>query len=165
MVHTPAPQAYTRDTIAQAYEWLQTQPSHIRELANNTDGMVAMFLQAKRRGPNTLTSGPATSESFKQDLKTLAEGMRQFEERAAQEAANNIPTQVPTPAQTQKATPLAQTQPAAPIMQTNAQTHDIKTQQILTEVRHKLNLSTDQEAMRMLVAIGHERLSDILPKK
>jgi hypothetical protein len=192
---TPPPQAYTRDVIAQAFEWLQSQPSHIRELASNTDGMVSLFLQAKRRGGSLSfpgTQAPSSAESFKQDLKNLAEGLRQFE---GTKTAPSVPVNTyqeqppikptPTPvAQTlgttsaaapQQAVPLSTPNPAqaAPVQQVLQAPQapipptahlDPRTQQILIQVRNRLNLSSESEALRMLIVLGSERLSDSLPK-
>src|ERR1700733_1665405 len=89
--HLP-PQAYTRDMLAAAYEWLRSQPSSIRELATSSDNLVSLYLQSRRRPnalnqlvPNSKGEGAsamsgASGEAFKNDLKNLAEGLKQFED-------------------------------------------------------------------------------------
>jgi hypothetical protein len=72
------PQAYTRDVFANAYEWLQSQSVSIKELAQTPDDLVALYLQARRHGH--LSNPTPTSKSFKNDLKNLAEGLRQFDD-------------------------------------------------------------------------------------
>jgi hypothetical protein len=65
------PQAYTRDMLASAYEWLKTQPTGVKELALDADSLVALFLQSKRRratslefpnGPNQPQQEQSTAE-------------------------------------------------------------------------------------------------------
>ncbi|MCB0356424.1 MAG: hypothetical protein KDD40_05425, partial [Bdellovibrionales bacterium] len=81
------PQAYTRDVFASAYEWLQTQSDSIRELAQTPDDLVALYLQARRHGHLNNTESTRSSKSFKNDLKNLAEGLRQFEENHSPSAS------------------------------------------------------------------------------
>jgi hypothetical protein len=86
----PPPQAYTKETVTQAYAWLQSQAPDVREKASNKDLMVAMYLRAKRGGAHTLTNSsvgsqtildadaPVSARNFRDDLKTLAQEMNQF---------------------------------------------------------------------------------------
>ncbi len=86
---TIPPQAYTRETLAKAYEWLRTQPLPIRERASSTDALVSLFLQARKNGSPPLEvvegGGPfeptlAHVQSFKEDLRSVAQGLQQFDE-------------------------------------------------------------------------------------
>lgn len=78
---TPPPQAYTRDTIVEAFNWLQTQTESVREIAKTTDVMVSLYLRAKRNKENGKIEdeAPVSSRNFKSDLKNLAEGLKAFE--------------------------------------------------------------------------------------
>jgi hypothetical protein len=211
------PQAYTRDVLMAAYDWLQSQPASIRELAVGPDALVSLFMQARRRvnagatgtvqngngahnqsvaqqqaqPPAGATGTPfpisvqapmttASAEAFKQDLKSLAADLKQFEDSK---------TAVPTPvAATNYIAPMPYTPPPAaptftapapstppPVAYTpaptvkpdpeNAVSHlDARTRQVLSEVKQKLNVSSESEAMRLLIAIGYEKIRDILPK-
>ena len=67
------PQAYTREVLAQAFAWLKEQPQNIRELANNADALVSLYLQSRRNGgqlpTNTVeATAPVSSKNFKNDL-------------------------------------------------------------------------------------------------
>lgn len=86
------PQAYTREVFASAYEWLQTQSKSIQELAQTPDDLVALYLQARRHGhlKNTGSSG----KSFQSDLKNLAEGLRQFDDRQSGPSASAVTEKV-----------------------------------------------------------------------
>jgi hypothetical protein len=73
------PQAYTRDTLVKAIEWMSTQPQAVRERANSADLMVSYYLQARRKVAAQIEA-PVSGETFKTDLKHLAEDLKQFEE-------------------------------------------------------------------------------------
>ena len=151
----PPPQAYTRDILAAAYEWLRSQPQSIRELATNSDNLVALFMQSKRRGgtvmPPTMPAMPeVSSETFKQDLRALAEGFKQFEQ--APSASNNISV---TPVQ-----PTAPVQPTIP-----PQSLDPRTLEMLRKTQSLCNLGSEREALRMLIALGYERIRELFPRE
>ena len=44
------PQAYTKDTLVQAYAWLQSQSEQIKEMATSPDTLVSLFVKAKLQG-------------------------------------------------------------------------------------------------------------------
>lgn len=187
------PQAYTRDVLMKAFEWSQTQPPAVRERAGSADALVALYLQAKRRG--TAADGTplqweqptaASVEAFKADLKNLAEGLRQFDEETL--APPHTPNQpVHTPLQVEPAvsfrtaplnsTPQGQAPPhstasSAPAPAARGQQAaagvssflDPKSRQWILEVQGRLNLSTEDDALRTLIAIGYERIRDLLPR-
>lgn len=157
----PPPQAYTRDILAAAYEWLRSQPQSIRELATNSDHLVALYLQSKRRGatviPSTLpTVTEVSSETFKQDLRALAEGFKQFEQ---------APGVSPAPVQ-----PSVTVQPTTPPLSvqnipTPTQSLDARTLEMLRKTQSLCNLGSEREALRMLVVLGYERIRELFPRE
>lgn len=215
------PQAYTRDMLATAYEWLRGQPTSVRELAKDSDSLVALYMQARRRSEHK-SDVVASSESFKQDLKNLAEGLKQFDEPGlaagmpqqilpSQSQPVITPPQVFTPPQmasprqhtpnsqavhvphatptTMHASSHSQAQAAshspshsqvhhsvthapqhysthqqAPTMSQGSNPLDHITRDKIRSVQLRMNLSSETEALRMLVAIGYEQLSQWLPK-
>lgn len=76
------PQAYTRDTLVKAIEWLSTQPPAVRERASSADLIVSCYLQAKRKIAAQMEA-PVSGETFKNDLKHLVEDLKQFDEPSA----------------------------------------------------------------------------------
>lgn len=90
------PQAYTRETLAQAYVWLKDQPNSIKERAKNADALVSLYLHACRHGLDVFkensseSEAPRSSQNFKNTLKDLSEGFRQFEESTVVEMPNNV---------------------------------------------------------------------------
>ena len=77
------PQAYTRDTLVKAIEWMNSQPAALRERAGSADLIVSYYLQARRRMTAAQMEAPVSGESFKADLKHLAQDLKQFEEPSA----------------------------------------------------------------------------------
>ncbi len=76
------PQAYTRDTLVKAIEWMTLQPAAVRERANSADLVVSYYLQARRRMTAAQMEAPVSGESFKADLRHLAEDLKKFEKIA-----------------------------------------------------------------------------------
>ena len=72
------PQAYTRETLVKAIEWLSRQPVPVRERATSADLIVSHFLGACRRA-EVLNEAPVSGEVFREDLKHLAEDLKKFE--------------------------------------------------------------------------------------
>jgi len=67
---TLPPQAYTREMLMQAYQWLRVQPESIKEMAVTPDALVSLFLKAKRSGDSSLESiAPISKENFRNDFK------------------------------------------------------------------------------------------------
>ncbi len=199
------PQAYTRDTMVQAYEWLQSQPSSIRELATSPDSLVSLFMQARRRGgAQVMASHPVSSQAFKQDLKNLAEGMRQFEgndDFGQQSHTQQTQPQQPnvqaatgataSPTVNVMVTPnysqpnyqqMPQQMHSAPMHNTSMQQQqhiaapmnietddtyaslDSKSHEMVRRVQTRFNLSSEKEALRMLIALGFDKVREMLPK-
>lgn len=104
---TLPPQAYTRETLTTAFNWLQTQPESVRKMATSPDALVCLYTRAQRMGSATLESeAPISSQNFMSDLKNLAEGLRQFEDPKPVQAAP-VKAQRPTPISAQNPAPVA----------------------------------------------------------
>lgn len=195
------PQAYTRDVLAAAYEWLRTQPQSVRELATSSDNLVSLFMQSRRRpgslnqfssndsaaaAPTNSAMNTASAEAFKKDLKSLAEGLKQFE-GAEVSSSTTAPVKVNSGnSQVLPQSPPSQTSPTpyptimspphhAPISQPQTSPQPAQTPQMalsldgrsletLRLVQNLLNLSSEREALRMLIVLGYEKIKDFLPK-
>ena len=77
MMHLP-PQAYTKETLIQAYNWLRSQPAHVQELAKSPDALVALYTRAQIHGENYLSR--TNLQGFKSELKNLASMMGDFDD-------------------------------------------------------------------------------------
>jgi hypothetical protein len=147
------PQAYTRDTLVKAIDWVAHQPESLRAQATNADTLVALYLQSKRRG--TPSTYPVSGESFTEDLKSLAKDLEQFSTPAsAPPVSSPLSTRehVPPP-------PRASFTEPAPLAQWNV---DSKSWTQARQLKERLNLSSESEALRMMIALGAERLSALL---
>src|SRR4051812_44852045 len=71
------PQAYTKETLVKAYQWMQHQSDSIKEMATNPDMLVSLFLKAKMQGEGALER--PSIQNFKNELKNLAGMMGEFE--------------------------------------------------------------------------------------
>jgi hypothetical protein len=87
---TLPPQAYTREVLTSAFNWLQTQPESVKKLATTPDALVGLYLRAQRYGASSLEAdAPVSSQNFMSDLKNLAEGLKQFEDPKERRAMNS----------------------------------------------------------------------------
>jgi hypothetical protein len=161
------PQAYTRDILAQAFEWWSAQPLALKERATTADAIVSYFLQARRRGAVNLDA-PLSGEAFKADLKNLAEGLKQFEDtvapppplRSLAPVTHEEVPQTPPPLQPplQPTPPPVQQAPGVVVWSV-----DSRSLQAAREIQHRLNLGSEIEALRMLVTLGSERSRELFP--
>jgi len=76
-----APQAYTKETLAKAFDWLQHQPAGVKQVATSPDVLVGLFLKAQRQGIGHIDAdAPVSSRKFIDDLKNLKKDFAVFEE-------------------------------------------------------------------------------------
>lgn len=152
------PQAYTKETMLKAYQWLMGQHSSIKEMATTPDILVSLYLKTTRDGSAALDR--PSIQNFKNELKSLAGMMGELDRPVVQ------PPQVQVQVQTQTQPPLqTQTQVSytEKTLTATTQTRDLvevldaSTKGMIQEVKEELNLSSDLEALRMLVKIGYGR--------
>ena len=198
--NTPPPQAYTREVLALAFNWLKSQPASVRERALSADALVSLYLHAKRYG-TTVSPWDQDSEiganAFKSDLKNLAQGFKDFEGPSVDSPLVQIPQippsipnpSVPPPPQHASAPPATSTTTTTASTQAQAvattqtvhqtvtttqvkaqpvpgallQELDSRTRETLQEVRTRLNLSSENEALRMLILLGYEKVRSLFP--
>lgn len=163
------PQAYTKETLLKAYQWLMLQNSSIKEMATTPDILVSLYLKTTRDGQTALDR--PSIQNFKNELKSLAGIMGELDRPQAQRMspspAVSHQAQVVSSAQAQSPT---QTQVSYTEKTLTAMTHkadvmeffDISTQKMIQEVREELNLSSDFEALRFLIKIGYTRAKTLL---
>jgi len=188
------PQAYTKDTLLKAYQWLMGQNSSIKEIATNPDILVSLYLKATRDGDHALDR--PSIQNFKNELRSLAGMMGDLERPVHQQQPMSqplhvhqaIPVQNVTPSQHHHHVPPSQvhvmppiqpnhhqgTQSAvmtttttsvavsAPAPQSTLDDLDEGTREMIQEVKSDFNLSSDREALRMLIKIGHTRAKAML---
>lgn len=142
------PQAYTKETLVQAYAWLQSQKESIKEMATNPDILVGLYLKAKLQGDGALER--PSIQNFKHELKNLAGMMGEFEVLEPK-------TQPVAP----KAAPIATAVLANPSFE-KLESLDPLSQSMIREVKTQFNLSSESEALRLLLSVGHKQLKTLL---
>jgi hypothetical protein len=164
------PQAYTKDTLVQAYAWLQNQNDSIKEIATSPDILVSLFLKAKLQGSDFLER--PSLKNFKSELKNLAGMMGELDSGSAQQ------TSVPS-ASVGPSIPIGSTQttlatPSNPNLSNSTsslsankskETLDPLSQNMIREVKEMMNLSSESEAQRLLISVGHKQLKNLMKDK
>lgn len=176
------PQAFTKETLQKAYSWLGNQPASIKELATTPELLVSLFLKAQRNGEESLNR--PSIQNFKNELKSLAGMMTEFEGKKEQEtqfalnsnASQTVSSQIPNSHLTHQAnfaTNLPTTlhsQTFAPPSNSTAISStdlsrslnlDVRSLAMIQEVKNDFNLSSDSEALRMLISLGYKKAKSI----
>lgn len=205
-MHLP-PQAYTKETLVQAYNWLRSQPPHVQELAKTPDALVALYTKAQMHGENYFSR--ANLQGFKSELKSLANMMGELDDSSASIGSQSSPSpplsankaglnttmapSISTSPNVPMAQPAVSPQPIAP-----AGTHvgmalgenfsgtvsdpsyalfngmnasnnrgvgrelrnvlDARSWTMIQEVKNHFNLSSEAEAVRLLIAMGYQKM-------
>ena len=133
------PQAYTQDTLRQAYSWIMSQPDYIKELATTPDVLVSIYNKYRTQGLDSLDR--PSIQNFKNELKALAGMMGEL---------NSTPETKTT------AAPISQMAEPPPTKDLKLDEQSLKSIRL---VRETLNLSSDQEALRALIALGIKKFT------
>ncbi len=158
------PQAYTRDTLAKAYAWLQNQSESIKEMAQGADSLVSLYLKAQRSGDDS--NEKPSVQTFKSELKNIAGLMGEFEVTEPIRFTHSSP-QPQAPKNTESAAQ-PQTRPIIKNPNYNPPNLDLKallddkSWQMIHEVKNTFNLSSENEALRLLVTLGYSKAKSIL---
>lgn len=179
------PQAYTKDSLLKAYAWLQNQDPSLKEMATTPDILVSLYLKATRDGDAVLDR--PSIQNFKHELKQLAGLMGEFEKEGAQaKSADALNVPGPTLAPKRESPPKSPesltldfqalekkfnsgmttqqmpTQVAAQVQMSGSLELDAASMALINEVRQKLNLTTNQEALKMLIQVGYNKTKKLL---
>ena len=144
------PQAYTKDTLVLAYAWLQSQNESIKEIATSPDNLVSLYLKAKSQGEAALER--PSIKNFKSELKSLAGMMGEFEVMDSEKVSEK-PMGVRVRANSNGISNMASEVKTNP--GNDFQNLDLQSLTMIQEVKTKLNLSSEQEALRLLLSVGY----------
>lgn len=176
------PQAYTKDTLLKAYSWLQNQNASIKEMAATPDILVSLYLKATRDGEAVLER--PSIQNFKNELKSLAGLMGELEkppvdfalespktnflskDLPSEKLGEAIRSQIfspPAPAAALETSLPQQVQTLSPKTSTTSPSLivDEKSFFMLQEAKAKLNLSSEQETLRVMIKIAFDRLQNL----
>lgn len=145
------PQAYTKETLHKAYQWLLHQSASIKEMAANQDILVSLYLKAQRNGEASLEA--PSIQNFKQELKSLAHMMGDFQSPTAPAA-----TAAATPVSVAVASAIPNHPSASNAILSQLDSASISA---INDVKASLNLSSDLEAIRALIALGNKQFKKI----
>lgn len=179
------PQAYTKDSLLKAYAWLQNQDPSLKEMATTPDILVSLYLKATRDGDAALDR--PSIQNFKHELKQLAGLMGEFEKEGVQaKSAEELNASGTTNASKREAIAKspkslaldfqvlekkfnsgmsAQQMPTQVAVQDQALgplVLDAASIALINEVRQKLNLTTNQEALNMLIQVGYNKTKKLI---
>jgi hypothetical protein len=158
------PQAYTKDTLQKAYAWLLSQSASVKEMAQDQNILVSLYLKAQRNGDAVLET--PSIQNFKQELKSLANMMGDFQspQQIATAASVHMPPAHVQASQTNATATAAAVSTSHVTTTTVSQSRvstgldvagfDQKTLEAIQQVRETFNLSSDSEALRALVSLG-----------
>lgn len=162
-----APQAYTKETLSKAFDWLQYQPESVKQIATSPDVLVSLYLKAQRQGIDNIDiDAPVSSKKFLTDLKNLKKDFAPFEESlgGAPQSAS-LQTQVSQQMSQQVSQQVSQTVTVTetkaatiPFQTAYMQSLDPNSLQAVYDVQARFNLSSPQEALRMLISIGAKQV-------
>ena len=171
--HFP-PQAYTTETLTAAHNWMLEQSPATRELAKDTDTLVSLFRQAQRI--NAIKNKRTTDESFKENLKNLAEGVKQFDGEVPEDPLPIVDppkkssVYSPLPGEPNVYSSELSSFASPPITPKEDTLYQVELQvqrpiaKIIKNTRKTLNLNSDQEAIFALISMGHQNLKSLFPK-
>lgn len=186
------PQAYTKDTLLKAYAWLQSQNESIKEMATTTDILVSLYLKASRDGDSALDRPSIQNfknelrslAGMMGELSTGTQSQTVINPTVVNptiiqspQPQNNFTTgqvqgtHVNTIQSAQTVTQVLTTTNESKTIQTRtlslseglAQLNiDQHTLQMIDEIKNELNLGSDLDALKVLVKIGHSKLTAML---
>lgn len=139
------PQAYTKETLQKAYTWLLTQSASIKEMASSQEMLISLYLKAQRSGDASLET--PSIQNFKQELKSLAGILGDLQVPAH---TSSVAFSASTSPPSTQSTLLNQPSQSLPLL-------DLVSLQAIADVKQTLNLSSDIEAIRALIALGHKQ--------
>jgi hypothetical protein len=162
------PQAYTKDTLLKAYAWLMNQNQSLKEMATTPDILVSLYLKAHRDGDSALDR--PSIQNFKNELRNLAGLMGELDKPIKIEppppqsasthsgpsvANSNVQTTQTVVQATQMTSTVSHS--SMPLMNQL----DELSLDIIHEIRAELNLSSDVEALRVLIKMGYKKAKSI----
>ena len=183
------PQAYTRDTLTTAFNWLQAQPESVKRMAPNPDALVALYMRSQRYC-GAETEAPVSSQNFISDLKQLAEGLKQFEHPDAPLASMPRPVAPAARPGMKMALPSSSPSEAAPSTGPTTVSGAVSaapaprapasaaansgtpppwtealhptSQAMVAQIKDLFNLNSDIEVVNMMIAVAHKSLKNLI---
>jgi hypothetical protein len=182
------PQAFSQSELANAMKWLANQPDYVRNLAATPEGLINLY-RKNYKAVDMDNNTPVSGESFRQELQDIAQKLGSFsDELPTPPRFDSYSSQVsPLSASAnweEEAEPVGiskegiaqalqkQMQNADPIgtrmySQSGAKasildSFDSLSKSRVQEVQSRFNLSSEDEALRILISLGFEKFQKLL---
>ena len=158
------PQAYTKETISEAFMWLQSQPEEVKKLATHTQQLVALYLKDKSQQYwASQTNTTDQTAHFNGQLQKMASKMPQNTTMPDPHNGNggngkhpeNGEASPPPPYDTQRQQTPGQDQASLEGYL------DRRSLDLLDQVKTHLNLSSKVEANRLLITLGYDKIKSL----
>lgn len=173
-IHPLPPQAYTKDTLIKAFDWLQSQDESIKQIATSPDVLVSLYMKAQMQGEDALHR--PSIKNFKSDLKQLANMMGQWEESLPGLAASHSPSPTQASATTYAHSPQVAQVTSSVMETTHKETRVHNTVTVakekpliddsllekVQEVQKLYGLSTESEAIRLIISVGYHHAKRLM---
>lgn len=179
---TLLPQAYTKETLAQAFLWLKEQPEEVARLATTSDRLVALYLRARKGGfpmgvstPPAVAQPPTPPATFEAELKQMASEYSEqssLQKNASRSALANPESLQPQPIVSAPPPEIRQTLTPPSPMKIEAATADPvvphslvsiewlgpELVEMVNEIKQRFHTQSDADTVRMLVTLGYEQV-------
>ena len=201
------PQAYTKETLQEAFEWWNQQPDEFRDKVQDKDDLVGYYLRVRRKSGGSDISDVAKA-SFSSELKGLAKNLDNFEgyksDRISSQSPHNhekkdtgysshssshsekkesgmsfepsmqlkfpdmsrspVVTAEPveTPRPPQSLSLPKSSEPKSLDLSDRYFKLDEKSYHAIKKTKEALNLSSDNEALRAIIALGESKIKSLL---
>lgn len=210
MIKMP-PQAYTKEVLTAAFDWLSSQPEYVRQKITSSDDLVGLYLKSTRLKQD-FNKDLSSAKSFRNELQDLAQNLKQFEEKEEPPVKPATPSRMVVPHFTKEelayqqgqgmerayeGAPVVAKPQTSPMMPTALHEQEVgnpsltsstptsgaptpastkltklsegelifkldgKTISALNLAKDRLNLSSDTEALRVLVSLGEKHLKKL----
>lgn len=184
------PQAYSKETISEAFMWLQSQPDEVKKQATHTEALLCLYLKNKSQqywASKTNTSINNNANNFNDQLQEIALEVSPKNQTklhsnghpSGQEVENIIDNSKKT--EPSFNTPLSHTLNGSHFNGSNNVTTshtpkkreevptldlgdilDEKSLNSLHKTKTKFNLSSNKEAARLLISLGFDQIKSFL---
>ena len=145
------PQAYTKETVKEAFAWLNERQSDWSLYVKDIDTAVRFYL--KSRSQNKLK----TKQSITEELKKLCVDSCEFPKETIP-----LDTKSPEQERERKSSPPATEDITSSYFSSEEFSLDSRSQNLIEKAKEKLNLTQDDEVLRLLIQIGYQSLQSLL---
>ena len=142
------PEAFTKETLQEAFQWLQQQPEAVKATIHTPERLVSLYRKSQRLDQNN--DAPVSSKKFNDELKSLASSLDEFSSQPVKKAS--VTFEQTSSKKASFSTPILPPTPKEAVL-------DAISQERVAQVQKRFNLSSEQEAVRLLISLGFEKFS------